>query len=318
MRNITKLMLVTLTALLAACNQPATHDDYVEIGANETAFLIKLDGNTKDGQGKLNSIEYLEQNKVPVKRIVIPHMNVDTCPNSSVHCWKEVPTARLIKISRTPVSREWTSSTSTGTAEKNEAFHVESNESIDFTIGATITAHVAEDDTAKFLYFYAGSQLQDVMDTNLRNYIGSALSTEFGGRSVDQARSSKNEIFAKVFADAKKEFAGRGITLDNFGFSEGMTYTDASIQQAINKKFEADMLKSTAQSQAEAAKNFMVAKDAIEAQQELEFKKKMNDAQADLLHAQAEMLRHWNGQVPQVVGGDSVFSSMFAGHLVNK
>lgn len=309
--RIKSVLLMLATALaLAACSKPSVTDEYVEVAANETAFLIKLDGDTKSNQGSLNSVEYLEHNKVAVKRVFIPHMLMNTCPSSATACYKEFPTARLVKISRTPVTREWTSKPGTGTTSKTESFHVESNESIDFTIGATLTAHVEEQDTAKFLYYYAGVQLAEVLDTNLRSYISSELSKQFGSRSVDGARTSKNEIFAAVFDAAKKEFAKRGITLDNFGFTEGMTFTDSLIQTAINKKFEADMLKNTAQSQLEAAQKFSQAKDAITAMQDLEFRKKLTDAQA-------AMMLKWDGKtMPQVIGGDSMFTAMFASKVV--
>jgi hypothetical protein len=284
------------------------NDEYVEIQPNETAFLIALEGqnNSVDKQQKLDSMAYLEANKVPTKRVRIPHLAVDTCPASSGrYCWVDQATHKLIRISRTPVTREWTANPHTGTGGKDESFHVESNESIDFSIGATLTAHISEENTTKFLFYYSGKQLAEVLDGNLRSCVGSELSKAFGSLSVDQARSSKPAIFAKVFDAAKTEFEKRGITLDNFGFSDGMTYSDARIQDAINKKFEADMLKQSAVAQAEAAHNFASAQSAIVAMQELELRKKLVDAQVS-------MMQKWDGKVPGVLAGDNMFTAMFA------
>lgn len=302
-------VLVSSIAFLSAC-QPVVHDDFVEIQPNETAFLIALDGNTQRNQEKMNSIEFLNANKVQAKRVRVPHQIVDACPNSVQHCYIDQPAAKLVRISRTPVSREWTSQNNTGTSTRNQAFHVESNESIDFLIGATITTHVSEEDTARFLYYYAGNQLEEVVDNNIRSYIGSILAHEFGGASLDYGRSHKNEVFAAALDSASKHFKERGITIDNFGYSEGMTYSDPRIQDAINKKFEADMLKSTAEAQVEAAAKFAQAKESVIAMQELEFHKKLVDAQVG-------MAAKWDGHAPQVVTSDSLFGQMFAAQKLN-
>ena len=48
--------------------------EFVEIGPNQSAFLIPLTGANKAGQGKFMSIDYLQANKVATKRIQIPHV----------------------------------------------------------------------------------------------------------------------------------------------------------------------------------------------------------------------------------------------------
>ncbi|HEY1393274.1 MAG TPA: SPFH domain-containing protein [Methylibium sp.] len=308
MRNSIKISAITvaMAAMLAGCSRPYPKDEYLEIGPSETAFLIALDGDTRASQAKLSSIAYLEENKVQAKRIKIPHRIVDLCPSAPInHCWQDQPMAKLIKVSRTPVTREWTKDPKTGTSARDEAFHVESNEAIDFTIGASLTAHVSEEGTAKFLFHYAGKQLEEVMDTNMRAFVSSALSREFGSRSVMEARGQKNAIFAKVFQETKDAFEPRGLSLDAFGYAEGMTFSDPKVQEAINRAFEAQANKATAMAQAEAAESFARAKDAINSMSDLEMRKKLVDAQV-------EMLKKWDGRAPQVVTQDSMFGAMFA------
>jgi hypothetical protein len=301
-----KYLLIAIAALtLTACGRPVEESTYAEIKPDETAFLIPLDGASKDGQAKLDSVDYLEKNKVQAKRITLPTKAVDSCPGAMLaRCWTLQPTMRLIAISRTPVSREWTSTKETGTTASNDSFHVESVESIDFKIGAQMTAHVEEADTAKFLYYYSGKTLAQVMDTNIRSLVGSSLSEAFGVLTLDNARAQKVAIFQSVGGKAKEAFAKRGITIDNFGFTEGMTYSDTSIQNAINKRFEADVLKGSADAAVIAANKFAQAKESIEAMQRVEQQKKLVDGQI-------EMMKKWNGVAPQVVTNDSMFAAMF-------
>lgn len=258
---------------LSACT-PVAKNEMVEIAPNETAFLLKMDGDTAKEQTKFQSEAFLNQNKIASKRVIIEHKIIDLCDNCTfTHEYVEVPAYRLIKINRAPVTREWTSSAATGTSAKNQAFHVETNESIDFSIGANITAHINEDDAAKFLYHYGGKQLEDVIDQDVRGFVSSSLSQQFGGQSLDYGRAHKVEIFEKTFADAKTYFNKFGITIDRLGFTEGMTYTDANIQKAINQKFEADQNAEIAKKTLEAAEVNAKAKEAVKAQQDFELEK---------------------------------------------
>ena len=308
--KFSRILSLTACAMsLSACNiAPKPIDHYVEIKPNETAFLIALDGNTKNNQGQLNSIEYLEKNKVSVKRIVIPQLVVNTCPTGFWSCYQVLDAAKLITVSRAPITREWTSNGVTGTSNRDQAFHVQSSENIGFRIGATITAHLDESETAKFLYRYTGEQLDYVLDTNVRTFIGSALAHEFGSRSVDEGIAKKNEIFTGVLALARDNFSKLGITIDNFGFSEGPVFDDAKIQAAINNKFEAAMQNQSADSQLAAAEKFAKAQGAISAQQELGYQQK-------LVEAQVAMMQKWDGRAPQVVTNDSMFGAMFSAKL---
>lgn len=288
---------------LAGCTHPYNYaSDYVTVDPNQTAFLIALDGDSQANQMKMNSIDFLEKNRVATKRVEIPHKDVSLCPHCLTGDWQEMPSAILITIDRTPVTREWTSSERTGTSKSNQAFHVESRESIDFSIGATMTAHVTEEDAAKFLFYYGkmrrtekgdyvASQLDDIMDTNVRSFIGSDLSDIYGQNTLDYDRANKHDIFQKVLADAYGFFKARGITIDNFGYTEGMTYTDPQIQDSINKNFAAAMQVDTAQKQVAAAKAQAEAAGAVREQQDLQMRQRELDIQQ-------KALDKWNGVLP--------------------
>lgn len=285
-----------LSAILGGCNT-RPRDEYVEVAPNETAFLIALEGDTLKNQQKLNSVDFLEQNRVSTKRVLIPHKVVDRCHSCILGDWVDMPTAKLIKIDRSPVTREWTSTHETGTSASNQAFAVETNESIDFKIGATLTARVAEGDAARFLYFYAGKQLPEIADSNIRSFVGASLARQFGANSLDWGRRNKIVIFAQALKEAQEFFGPKGITIDTLGFTEGMTYTDNAIQRAINEKFEADMAVETAKQRVQAAEQIAKATQAVQVQQDLQLK-------ARALDLQEKAIAKWDGRLPQVVGSE--------------
>jgi hypothetical protein len=292
--KIAYITAILATSMIIGC-KPMPKDEFAEIGPSETAFLIALDGNTQANQSKLNSVEFLEHNKVQAKRITIPGVAVDKCPSCAVSDWEIMPSARLIKINRAPVSREWTASSGTGTNSKNEAIRVETNESIDFSIGATITAHVSEEGAAKFLYYYAGKQLEEIIDGNVRSFIATNIARQMGSHNLEWCRTSKVAVFDTALANARTFFGERGIVIDNLGFTDGMTYSDKAIQDAINRKFAADMQVQTAQQEAAAAEVIARAGQSYLTQQGFELRKK----ELDIID------KHWNGAF-SLYGGQSL------------
>ncbi|WP_374353603.1 SPFH domain-containing protein [Chitinimonas sp.] len=296
MRTQHLLLPLAASLLLAACGRHAV-DEYAEVGPSETAFLIALDGNTLDNQSKLNSVAFLEKNRVSAKRIFIPHKLINLCQSCWFGDYRDVASARLVKINRSPVTREWTRPVSTGTARANQSFSVESSESIDFDIGATLTAHVAEADAAAFLYYFAGKQLEEIADSNIRGFIAASLARQFGVNTLDWGRSHKNEVFANALKEAQAFFGPKGVTIDNIGFVEGMSYHDSRIQDAINKKFEADVQVEAAKQQLTAAETLAKAGAAVQVQQDLEMRKREQDLRA-------RAIEKWDGHMPQVVGNN--------------
>jgi hypothetical protein len=294
----TAVVFASITAAMALTGcAPNVKDELKEIGPNETAFLIQMDGDTMKDQNKFQSVEFLDKNRIATKRVVIPHRLVDLCRNCTTsHEYAEVATAKLILINRSPITREWTSTATTGTSAKIQAFNVESSESIDFSIGAVLTAHISEKDSAKFLYNYGGKQLEDIADTNIRGFIATELSQEFGSNTLDYGRTHKVDIFRKAFDHAKTFFADKGITIDNLGFSEGMTYHDVKIQNSINQKFEAEQQAEIAKKTLEAAETNAKAKDAVKAQKELDFRSRELDIQMVIA-------QKWDGHNSQVNSG---------------
>lgn len=232
----------------ASCMGPAKVEQFVEIEPNETAFLVPLEGASLSGQAEFMSIDYLNNAKVATKRISLPLRKHSTGRLWFDYQW--IPTMRVIKVNRSPVTREWTGDTTTGTSSKDQALWVESKDSIGFGVGVNTTALVTEADAAKFLYFFAGKPLSQVVDENVRGKVNSILSREFANWDLEKARAKKNDIFAVAAKETIESFAGMGVTISNLGLAEGLVYEDKEIQQAINDKFTAEM-----QIQIEAQRN---------------------------------------------------------------
>ena len=294
MKRVLLVVACFATLTLSGCTRPK--NELVEIGPLDTAILVPLEGDNFKNQDATKTIQFLESKKVSAKRIEIPHKYIDTCPGSGMPCNQDVATVKLFTVSHKPVHREWTSLATTGTSPKNQAFVSESSESIDFHIGATILAHVEESDAAVYLYRYAGVPLEEVIDNQVRAYVSSALSQQFGVMTYDQIRNGKVEIFHKALAQSQDFFKPQGITIDALGFSDGLTPTDQSIQKAINDKFAADMKVEVAKKTLDAANMFAQSKEAVKAQQELENRKRELDIQA-------AAVAKWNGVLPTNTGG---------------
>lgn len=287
-------------ALLTGCMGKPDLEELVEIKPNETAFLIKLEGDTKAGQAKFMSEQFLEQNKVATKRISIPHRKRSTGNGTNDYEW--IATAKLVTVDRTPVSREWTSSDKTGTSSKNEGIRIESVESIDFAIGVVMTASIPEDKAAKFLYNYAGKALHDVADQDIRAYVQAGLSREFGVRTLVDGQHQKREIFDNVLRDTKAHFAELGVVINNLGYAEGMTYSDPGIQKAINDTYAAQQSVEKAKARVQEATQMRLAAEEFAKAREAQVAK--TQLEIEMLKAQAMVEFAKNikpGMLPNIV-----------------
>jgi len=310
-KHAQRFTLITLMMLLAfsftACG-PAKVPPLEEINTHETAFLVPLEGDTSGDQAKFMSVDYLNSNKVSAKRVTLPVRKRSTGRLWNDYEW--VPTMRVIRVNRMPVTREWTGDENKGTAEKDEALWVESKDSIAFGIGCNITAMVTEADAAKFLYYFAGKPLSKVVDENARGYVNSILSKKFASLDLEKARREKAAAFEEAYSKTKEHFAKMGVTITNLGLAEGMVYADKEIQNAINDNFTAEMKiqiegnNNLAQDKVNA-RNVAIAtaeKDAaIQFAKAAEARKKQVDIEIKKMLAQAELNRSqkWDGALPK-------------------
>lgn len=304
---------------LTSCRRPYEQPVYIEVAPNETAFLVPLEVQSLDGQAQVRSIAFLEEAKVQSKRIKITHRWDQTGRLD----WegKYIPTMDVIKVDRTPVSRVWTAEKGSGTSEKAEAIWVETSDSIEFSMATSMTAQVLEDQTALFLYRFAGRSLSDVMDAELRTAVMNLMNAEFGALSLTTATEQKVTVVKKV-RKAVTEMASKwGIDISTFGSAGGMVFKDAEIQKQINEAFKAEKAIYIAQQEALAQdeRNLMnIAKAKAQATEAKEWAKSAQIYERKIRleneSKKADAMLKWNGQYPDKMlilpEGNSTFMTL--------
>jgi hypothetical protein len=325
------LVLVTL-GTTAGCWRPFEPVQLETINPNEEAFLLPLTGDVK-AQTSTNNEEYLRSNLVYTKQVKIPQQWVQKGfetlgPNGS---WK--PAAILVKVDKSPVTREWTADSNSGTSNKNEAIWVMTSDQVEFSTGWTCTARIAaRDDAVKFLHNYPNGSLQNVMDTEVRAKLQAAFGLEVTDLPMDTLRKQATPHIVSVTTDVTGFFKERGITITNLGITGGFVYKDKTIMDTMVKVFNAeqekaiasaafqaqDMKNKTVESEAEGrAKALLTAKQAegdgiklVADAKAYEIEKAKEDGDIYLalkrLELEKEKLTKWDGRFPTYfMGGGS-------------
>jgi len=268
------------------CRRSYDKPEYVEIKTSETAFLIKLEGDSKEGQAKFNSAAFLESSKVATKRIQISHRWNQTGRWDVEGDW--IPTVRIIIVDRSPVTREWQSNDGK-TKGKDTAIWIESADSVGFCMGWSCTAFIQEEDAAQFLYMYPSGSLTLVMDNEIRARIQQVAALVAAKYKLDELRDKKTEIANAVKEDITTFFKTRGITITTIGMFGGMTYENVKIQESIDQTFisQQEKVNAKAMLDAQADKNARITSEA-DALAEAARKKAKGEADGNLSKAQAE------------------------------
>lgn len=241
--------------VLTGCVKPYDKPEFVEVDTSETGFLIPLEGDAT-AQEKFQSEHYLAQRKVATKRVQITHRWLQEGRFPTDGRW--IPTVRLVKVNRSPVTRTWTTPQNNAVGSVNsrsdEAIWIESADSVGFSMGFACTAFISEEDAARFLYWYPSGSLADVMDHEVRGRIQQVAAEVAAKYPLDQLRSRKQEIADAVKQDVTNFFANRGVTVTTIGMFGGMTYENPEIQRSIDGTFIAQQLKVVAEAKFEAQK----------------------------------------------------------------
>ncbi len=261
------------------------------IQSNQTAFLIPISADASK-QTQLQSIDFLKNKQVAVKQVTIPYEWRQTATTGGD--W--YPTLKLMLVDRSMVTREWTKANNTGTSLSDQAFGVESAESVDFKIGATCTAIIEEADAAAYLYYYAEKPLSEIMDQNIRGFIQQELFNEFGSMTLEEGQRGKQKVFERVRERLVKTFKERGVTILSFGGSEGMTYTDPKIQAAISDNYAAQQKVVQAQALA-TQQSYDNARIVSQANAQATATVIAGIAAAEVMRKNGEMLQNYPGLV---------------------
>ena len=310
--NFILLLVAVFTVVgLTGCG-PYPTEQAVEVKNNETAFVVPLEGDSKSKQAQFMSIEYLEKAKVATKRIVIPLRK-----RSLGRAWFDyewIPLARVIVVDRSPVTREWL---------YKEGIKVESLDSVGFTVGVNCTGMIREEDAAKFLYYYPGNSLADVMNKNVKGFIQNVLAREFGSRDLSVCQKEKKNIVLDLAKELETHFAQYGITISNVGIADGMSYDNAEVQKTIDAVFVNETRVKQAEQEREAQKIINEKELSIAQNERLkaeEFAKaaeaqtKMVELKIRQMEAEArlESAKRWDGKTASgVVPSNSPFLFQF-------
>lgn len=332
--------------LLAACGRDGvqTKGRQVPVGASETAFVINA--SLPVDQVQLTDEAFLAKNKVtsgqvPIKYSQFKVKSDNRFGRSDVWGWKT--DNYVYVLDRAPITREWTSTSGSGTAAANQAFSLQSAEAIKFSLGMNCTGQVAEKDAARFISVYSGTgrkvllpdanekdlaglpdavwqvgAISAVMDNNVRGAFQGRLLGDFAAKGLDEDNKNIGPIVQKAVDDITREFAANGLTLLNCGAHGGFAFDNPAVQDAANAKFVAEQQSSakviTATNDAQAQtvtnqKNVDQAKaDAAVAKarqdQELAYNKALAEEIANHPEiAQYLLAQKWDGHSPTTVVG---------------
>lgn len=246
MRKFLGIAALSIIFAGAGCRKAYDVPEYKEVDTSETAYLVPLEGDTTS-QAKFSSEKFLDDKKVAAKRVQITHRWNQTGRWEIDGQW--IPSVRLIKVNRSPITREWTAEGKSGTAAKDQAIWVESQDSVGFSMGFTATGYIKEEDTSKFLYWYPSTDkdgtasLATVMDTEVRARVQQAVSEVASKYPLDVLRAKKQEMTDAARKDVVPFFEARGITVTTIASFGGMTYENAEIQKSIDNVFIAQQQK---------------------------------------------------------------------------
>jgi hypothetical protein len=249
------LVLAALT--MTGCWRPFEPVQLETISPNEEAFLLPLTGEVAN-QTSTNNEEYLRANLVYTKQVKLPQQWVQQGfetfgANGS---WK--PAAILVKVDKSPVTREWTADSNSGTSNKNEAIWVMTADQVEFSTGWTCTARIASrDDAVKFLHNYPNGSLQNVMDSEVRAKLQATFGLEVTDVPMETLRKQATPHIVKTTGEVSTFFKERGITITNLGITGGFVYKDKTIMDTLVKVFNAEQDKAIASAafQAQEMKN---------------------------------------------------------------
>lgn len=253
--RIKKLGLIALTAsLLLTTGCFRKNKEIVDLKPNEVAFVINNVSNKKDDTSTKfdGSRESWSKIRSSSKMITVDIVGIDVGTIKN----RRIPSKKVIVVSEGIATREWVESKERGTSKTDQSIKLESQSGTEFHIGINMSAKVS--DAEKYVSVFgidpnssiddvrvSSTKLEYVLDTTIRSNIQGYLNEEFGHYPTFEIQSKKSEVVNKVKLRVEKDLAENGITLLSFNAGDNVTWTDPTIQGAINAraKAEADLAK---------------------------------------------------------------------------
>jgi hypothetical protein len=240
------LGLLAVLPFTVGCWRPFEPVQLETISPNEEAFLLPLTDDVKR-QTSTNNEEYLKQNLVYTKQVRIPQQWVPTGYEYVRPHGKWQAAALLVKVDKSPVTREWTADPNSGTSNKNEAIWVMTSDQVEFSTGWTCTARIASrDDAVRFLHNYPNGSLKDVLDTEVRGKLQATFGLEVTDQPMTKLRQEATPHILRTTKEVCDFFKERGLTITNLGITGGFIYKDKSIMDTMVRVFNAEQEKAIA------------------------------------------------------------------------
>jgi len=250
-----------------------THDypEFVEIGPNESAFMIPLSGANQTNQAQFGSVSYLQDKKVATKRVQIPHVAIRN-PGWTYDYF--VPSAKLIIVDRSAYTKQWTPKGYGTNSTIDQSMHTDTADGININLDIAIAASVHEEDAATFLYNFGvrsqqigsasyrddaakaaaafesvsyGRSLGEVMDTVVHDSVQAEITLQFGAIKLTSIESEKVRAIKAVEKNTIEFFAKKGITIEFVGLASGINYDNPEVQKAMDSVVIADLRAAEAQ-----------------------------------------------------------------------
>lgn len=224
-------LLAAVMVSFTGCVRPYDKPEYVEVGPNETAFVIPMftDENLKtEDQIHLNeNVEFYKKNMVSSKLIQIPHKWIKTGRFARSGYYKG--TVRVITVDLTPRSGNWLQN------DKN-AIKVETAASQGITIPMSYTVRIKPEDAALYLSYYKAVDFQSVIDTQINRFFAQEAGKAFHTVEYKDVAKQRDVILASAVDKTRDHFASQGITIDQLAIVDGLIYDDASLQTNIDEQ----------------------------------------------------------------------------------
>lgn len=224
-------LLFAMAVMFTGCVRPYDKPEYVEIGPNETAFVIPMftDDNVKtEDQVHLNeNVEFYQRNMVSSKLIQIPHKWIKTGRFARSGYYKG--TVRVITVDLTPRSGNWL-------ANDANAIKVETAASQGITIPMSYTIRIKPEDAALYLSFYKAVDFQSVIDTQINRFFAQEAGKSFHNVEYKDVAKQRDIILGDAVEKTKAHFKAQGITIDQLAIVDGLVYDDKSLQTNIDEQ----------------------------------------------------------------------------------
>ena len=231
------VVMVVMVVVLVGIGPPKV-ERIEQFDTNEEAFLVPLEGDLNSQAHMGEGVQGFEKQRVETQMVSLQQRTFATGRLWSSYKW--VPTQRLVKIDTSPVTRDWTESSNTGTSTKNQAIEIESIDSIGLALPANITCVIRRGQGAKARYNVAGQSLEEIVDGQVHGYFQAKAAEKFGIMPLAEVNSKMASVGDEILDEARVFFQERGVWIESFSWKGGVIYTNHQIQEKIDDLFIAE------------------------------------------------------------------------------